>query len=67
VIRAGGEGAAALGSDYDGFIIPPRDLRDGATAYYRLVAYMLERGWREERIRGVLGENYLRSFRLLRP
>jgi membrane dipeptidase len=67
VIRAGGEGVAALGSDYDGFIIPPPDLRDGAKAYYRLVAYMLERKWSEARIRGVLGENYLRSFAALRP
>jgi membrane dipeptidase len=66
-IRAGGEECAAIGSDYDGFIIPPADLRDGATAYYRLVTYMLERGWSEARIRGILGENFLRSFRALRP
>jgi membrane dipeptidase len=67
IIRAGGEGSAALGSDYDGMIVPPGDLRDGATAYYRLVAYMLERRWSEARIRGVLGENFLRSFAHLRP
>lgn len=67
VIRAGGESCAALGSDYDGMIVPPPDLRDAATAYYRLVAYMLERGWREARIRGVLGANFLRAFAALRP
>lgn len=67
VIRAGGEEAAALGSDYDGMIIPPPDLRDGATAYYRLVGYMLERHWSEARIRRVLGENFLRSWAALRP
>lgn len=66
VIRAGGEHAAALGSDYDGAIVPPPDLRDGATAYYRLVSYMLERGWREERIRRVLGESFLASWERLR-
>jgi membrane dipeptidase len=66
-IAAGGEECVALGSDYDGFIIPPSDLRDGGTAFYRLVAYMLERGWREERIRNVLGANFLRSFARLRP
>ncbi len=66
-IAAGGEECVALGSDYDGFIIPPPDLRDGATAFYRLVAYMLERGWREERIKNVLGANFLRSFARLRP
>lgn len=66
-IRAGGEACASIGSDYDGFIIPPIDLRDGATAYYRLVDYMLERRWSEQRIRGILGENFLRSFAQLRP
>ena len=67
ILRAGGEEVAALGSDYDGFILPPAELRDGATAYYRLVARMLERGWAEARIRNVLGENFLRSFRRIRP
>lgn len=67
IARAGGEQCAALGSDYDGMIVPPRDLRDGATAYYRLVSYMLERRWSEARIRGVLGENFLRSLAMLRP
>ena len=67
MIRAGGEECAALGSDYDGMIIPPRELRDGAHAYYRLVASMLARGWREDRIRRVLGTNFLRSFAALRP
>ncbi len=66
-IRAGGEGCAAIGTDYDGFIIPPPDLRDGASAYYRLVDYMLERKWTEARIKGVLGDNFLRSFASLRP
>ncbi len=67
VIRAGGEEAAALGSDYDGAIVPTPDLRDGALGFYRLVAYMLERGWTEARIRRVLGENYLASWARLRP
>ena len=57
----------ALGSDYDGFIIPPADMRDGGTAFYRLVSYMLERGWTEQRIQNVLGANFLRSFARLRP
>jgi membrane dipeptidase len=66
-IEAGGEECVALGSDYDGLIVPPRDLRDGGEGFYRLVAYMLERGWPERRIRGVLGENFMRSFARLRP
>lgn len=67
VLRAAGEDAAALGSDYDGFILPPADLRDGEVAYARLVQYMLEAGWREERIRNVLGASFLRAFERLRP
>ena len=51
VIRVGGEEAAALGSDYDGAITPPPDLRDGYTGYFRLVHRMLEAGWSEGRIR----------------
>ena len=67
LIDVGGEAVAALGSDYDGFIRPPADLRDGALAYYRLVQYMLDAGWGEDRIRRVLGENFLTSFERLRP
>ncbi len=67
VIRAAGEDAAAIGSDYDGFIVPPRDLRDGELAYARLVQFMLEARWPEARIRRVLGENFLRSWERLRP
>lgn len=66
VIRAGGEEAAAIGSDYDGFILPTADLRDGELAYARLVQYMLEARWSETRIRNVLGLNFLRSFARLR-
>lgn len=67
VIRVGGEDAAALGSDYDGFIVPPPDLRDGFAAYFRLVQRMLDAGWSEARIRKILGGNFLRSFAELRP
>lgn len=66
-IAAGGEDCVALGSDYDGFIIPPPDLRDGGAGFYRLVEYMLERRWSETRIRKVLGGNFVQSFARLRP
>jgi membrane dipeptidase len=67
VIRVAGEDAPALGSDYDGFIIPPPDLRDGFAAFYRLAQRMLDARWSEARIRKILGLNYLRSFEHLRP
>ncbi|MGF1466981.1 MAG: dipeptidase [Sandaracinaceae bacterium] len=65
--RVAGAGVAALGSDYDGFITPPADLRDGSTAYYRVVQRLLEAGWSPERIQGVLGVSFLRCFETLRP
>jgi membrane dipeptidase len=67
LIDVGGEDCAALGSDYDGFITPPPELRDGFSAYYRLVQRMLDAGWKEKRIENVLGRNFLRSFERLRP
>ncbi len=66
VIDLVGEDHAAIGTDYDGMIVPPRDLAD-VTHHPRLVQDMLDRGWSPERIRKVLGENYLRVVARLRP
>lgn len=66
LIAIGGEGIAAIGTDYDGFIVPPRDLLD-VTHHPLLVQDMIDRGWSERRIRGVLGENYLRVVEAVRP
>jgi membrane dipeptidase len=67
VIDAVGEDFVAIGSDYDGAITPPRELKGGAAAYPRLIQEMLDRGWRTERIEKVLGKNFLRAFAALRP
>ncbi len=56
VIRVGGEDAAAIGSDFDGYVDPPID----ASGLPALTALLLQRGFSEERIRKVLGENVLR-------
>lgn len=66
VINVAGEDAAAIGTDYDGAITPPTDLRTGVE-YVKIVQGMLDRGWTSERVKKVLGENYLRSFARLRP
>ncbi|MEZ4322756.1 MAG: membrane dipeptidase [Myxococcota bacterium] len=66
VVKVAGEGAVAIGTDYDGMITPPYDLLD-VTHHPLLVQDMLDRGWSEARIRGVLGENYLRVVRSIRP
>lgn len=66
LINVGGEGVAALGSDYDGAITPPKGMRNG-THYVRLVEAMLSHGWRPDRIERVLGGNFIRAFKQLRP
>lgn len=59
VVDTVGEDFAAIGTDYDGLIVPPHDLVD-VTHHPMLVQDLLDRGWRPERIGKVLGGNYLR-------
>ncbi len=65
IVNAVGEDHASIGSDYDGFIIPPVDL-PGIWAFPRLVQEMLDRGWSDLRIRKILGGNALRVIEALR-
>jgi len=65
VVTLVGEDYAAIGSDFDGAIIPPRDLKT-VLELPRLVEIMLRRGFSERVIRKVLGENFLRALELLR-
>ena len=67
VIQVAGEEAVGIGSDFDGAITPSPDLRQGATAYGRLVQAMMQRGWSSGRIHAILGGNFLRAFGQLRP
>ncbi len=66
VIDVAGEDAVAIGSDYDGAIVPPVELRDGY-GIPRIVAHMLAEGWSHERIVKLLGANFLAAFGRLRP
>ena len=66
VISVGGEEAAALGSDWDGMIVTPRDMPT-ALELPVLADRMLARGWPEDRIRRVLGGNALRLIAAVRP
>ncbi len=67
IIEVAGEEVAALGTDYDGAISPPVDMKSGERAYPRLVQHMLDRRWTPDRIRRVLADNFLDSFARLRP
>lgn len=60
-----GEDYASLGSDWDGFIVTPRDLPTAAELP-RLTALLLARGHSPDRIRKLLGQNFLRVLRELR-
>lgn len=66
VIDVAGDDFVSLGSDYDGAIVPPPDLRSG-DAYPRLIQVMLDRDWSAGRIEKILAGNFLRAFRELRP
>jgi membrane dipeptidase len=59
VANVGGEDCVALGSDFDGFMILPRGLRDAADLP-RLTELLWRRGWREPRLGKLLGGNVLR-------
>jgi membrane dipeptidase len=59
IIRVAGEDTPALGSDFDGFVIPPRDLGDVA-ALPALTAALARRGLTPATLRKLLGANALR-------
>jgi membrane dipeptidase len=65
VVRTVGDEFASLGSDWDGAIVTPRDMPT-CLELPRLVQLMLDRGWQAERIRRILGENFLRVVRAVR-
>ncbi len=67
IIDVVGEDFVGIGSDFDGAISPPAEIRDGALAYGRLVQGMLDRNWKPDRIKAVLGGNFLRAFEVMRP
>ncbi|HVU05383.1 MAG TPA: membrane dipeptidase [Polyangiaceae bacterium] len=65
VVNVAGEDHASLGSDWDGAIITPRDLQT-VSELPKLVQMLLDRGHSPERIRKILGGNYLRALAALR-
>ena len=65
IVDTVGEDHASLGSDFDGAITPPRELRS-CLELPKLVQRMLDRGWQPDRVRKVLALNALRAIELLR-
>lgn len=66
IISVCGEDCAAIGTDHDGMVTPPRGLRS-AECWPQLVEAMLARGFSRSRIDKVLGENFLRVLARVRP
>jgi membrane dipeptidase len=65
VVKLVGADHAALGSDFDGAIVPPRDLRT-VSELPRLAELMLRRGMRDTDVHKVLGASFLRALSVLR-
>lgn len=65
VVATIGDDHASLGSDWDGAIVPPRDL-ETCLELPRVVELLLRRGLRPEAIQKILGRNFLRALELLR-
>ncbi len=61
VLTVAGPGAVGLGTDFDGIQDPPEGLED-VSKLPAITAELLRRGYSEEVVRGVLGENFLRFF-----
>jgi membrane dipeptidase len=57
----GGHGVVALGSDFDGYIKKPVGLED-ASKLQSLWSELKLRGWTDEQILGVRGENFMRAW-----
>jgi membrane dipeptidase len=65
VYRVAGEDTPALGSDWDGSIITPRDMPT-CLELPRLIPALQRRGLSEPVIQKILGENFLRVVREVR-
>ncbi|MDP3273656.1 MAG: membrane dipeptidase [Deltaproteobacteria bacterium] len=65
IANVAGDDVPALGSDWDGMIVTPRDMPT-CLELPRLVQTMLDREWTHSRIRKVLGANFLNTVERLR-
>ena len=66
IIDVAGEDVPALGSDFDGFVVPPRGLEDVSRMPY-LTAALSRRGLGERTLKKILGENALRVLGAVPP
>ncbi len=62
IINLIGEDHVGLGSDFDGISITPKEIED-VSKMPNITKEMLKRGYSEERIKKILGGNFMRIFR----
>ena len=62
IAAVAGKTAVGLGSDYDGIPSVPAGLED-VSKYPAITARLLDKGWSEKEVRGLLGGNVLRALR----
>jgi membrane dipeptidase len=62
IAKVAGVTHVGIGSDFDGVSLLPTQLED-VSCYPYLTQGLLDRGYTEEQIRGILGENLMRVFR----
>ena len=53
IIDVAGEDFVSIGTDYDGAVVPPTDVRS-VDCMPRLIQHMLDRGWSDTRIKKIL-------------
>ena len=66
VLKVGGEDVPALGSDFDGFVIPPEGLEDVA-CLPNLTAALSRRGLSDAVLKKILGDNVMRVLAEVPP
>ncbi len=66
IVKTVGDDHASLGSDWDGMIVPPRDMPT-CLELPRIVELLLQAKLSPESIQKILGGNFLRALALLRP
>jgi membrane dipeptidase len=66
IVKTVGPDVPALGSDWDGLIITPKDMRT-CLELPRLVQALLDAGLAPDVIQNILGRNFLRALARLRP
>jgi membrane dipeptidase len=62
ISKVAGVRYVGIGSDYDGVSVLPKQLED-VSSYPYITQGLLDRGYTEEQIRGILGGNLMRVFR----